>query len=54
MEVLAIKREMDVDFSSVNRIKTGLTLEEIAIVNERLEELPGVEVKIDSERKYGN
>lgn len=52
MEVLAIKREMDVDSSSANRIKTGLTVEEIAIVNERLEELPGVEVKIDSERKY--
>jgi penicillin-binding protein A len=52
MEVLAIKREMDVDSSSANRIKTGLTIEEIAIVNERLEELPGVEVKIDSERKY--
>jgi penicillin-binding protein A len=52
MEVLAIKREMDVDSSSANRIKSGLTLEEIAIVNERLEELPGVEVKIDSERNY--
>ncbi|MDQ1003350.1 cell division protein FtsI/penicillin-binding protein 2 [Neobacillus niacini] len=52
MEVLAIKREMDVDSSSVNRIKSGLTIQEIATVNERLEELPGVEVKIDSERKY--
>ncbi|MEH7493525.1 peptidoglycan D,D-transpeptidase FtsI family protein [Neobacillus niacini] len=52
MEVLAIKREMDVDSSSANRIKSGLTVEEIAIVNERLEELPGVEVKIDSERNY--
>lgn len=52
MEILAIKREMDVDSSSAKRIKSGLTIEEIAIVNEHLEELPGVDVKIDSERKY--
>jgi penicillin-binding protein A len=52
MEVLAIKREMDVDSSSIKRIKTGLTTEEMAIINERLEELPGFEVKVDSTRKY--
>lgn len=52
MEILAINREMDVDSTEANRIKSGLTVEEIAIVNERLEELPGVEVKVDSERKY--
>lgn len=52
MEVLAIKREMDVDSSSIKRIKTGLTTKEMAIINERLEELPGFEVKVDSTRKY--
>jgi penicillin-binding protein A len=52
MEVLAIKREMDVGSSSIKRIKTGLTTEEMAIINERLEELPGFEVKVDSTRKY--
>lgn len=52
MEVLAIKREMDVDSSSIKRIKMGLTTEEMAIINERLEELPGFEVKVDSTRKY--
>nr|WP_263327721.1 penicillin-binding protein 2 [Neobacillus sp. Marseille-Q6967] len=52
MQVLAVKREMDVDSSSAKRIKTGLSVEEIAFVNEHLEELPGVEVKVDSERKY--
>lgn len=52
MQVLAIKREMDVDSSSANRIKTGLTVEEKAVVNEQLGELPGIEVKLDSERKY--
>ncbi|WP_462409574.1 peptidoglycan D,D-transpeptidase FtsI family protein [Neobacillus sp. Marseille-QA0830] len=52
MKVLAIKREMDVDTSSAKRIKSGLTTEEMAIVNEHLEYLPGVEVKVDSERKY--
>jgi penicillin-binding protein A len=52
MEVLAIKREMDVDSTSAKRIKSGLTVEEIAVVNERLEEFPGIEVKMDSKRKY--
>jgi penicillin-binding protein A len=53
MEVLAIKRAMeDVDSSSIKRIKTGLTTKEMAIINERLEELPGFEVKVDSTRKY--
>lgn len=52
MKVLAIKREMDVNSSSAKRIKSGLTVEERAVVNEHLAELPGVEVKVDSERKY--
>ncbi|WP_246010290.1 peptidoglycan D,D-transpeptidase FtsI family protein [Bacillus yapensis] len=54
MEILAIKREMDIDSASENRIKSGLTLEEMAKVNERLGELPGINIKLDSKRKYVN
>ncbi|WP_121613691.1 peptidoglycan D,D-transpeptidase FtsI family protein [Mesobacillus foraminis] len=52
MEVLAIKKEMDTDSSSAKRLKSGLTTEERAVLNENLGKLPGVEVKVDSQRDY--
>ncbi|WP_230199516.1 peptidoglycan D,D-transpeptidase FtsI family protein [Bacillus testis] len=52
MQIYTIKSKMDQDHAGVNRIKEGLTDQEIAVVNEHLDELPGIDVKLDSKRKY--
>lgn len=52
MQIYTIKAVMDSDTASVKRIKEGLDTKEVAIVNERLSDLPGVDVKLDSQRKY--
>ncbi|MDE5413943.1 peptidoglycan D,D-transpeptidase FtsI family protein [Alkalihalobacterium chitinilyticum] len=52
-KVLAIKREMDRGFAlSPQRIKQGLTKEEAHGIIEHLPDLPGVEILLDSTRKY--
>ncbi|WP_042347474.1 peptidoglycan D,D-transpeptidase FtsI family protein [Bacillus massiliigorillae] len=52
MQIYTIKSKMSQDVASASRIKEGLTTEEIAKVNENLDSLPGIEVKLDSKRKY--
>ncbi|MGM0904039.1 MAG: peptidoglycan D,D-transpeptidase FtsI family protein [Bacillota bacterium] len=52
LEVFAIKKILDRDLDSAKIIKEELTTEENAIINEHLAELPGVEVKLNSERQY--
>ncbi|MEH6940248.1 peptidoglycan D,D-transpeptidase FtsI family protein [Bacillus sp. JJ722] len=52
MQVYTIKSKMSQDVASASRIKEGLTTEEVAKVNENLGSLPGIEVKLDSKRKY--
>ncbi|MFS0781871.1 peptidoglycan D,D-transpeptidase FtsI family protein [Bacillus sp. 1P06AnD] len=54
MQIYTIKSKMDQDQAAVNRIKEGLTEKEVAMVNEHLGELPGIDVKLDSKRKYAN
>ncbi|MFV8826652.1 peptidoglycan D,D-transpeptidase FtsI family protein [Alkalihalobacterium sp. APHAB7] len=52
-KVLAIKREMDRGYAlSPQRIKQGLTKEEAHGIIEHLPDLPGVEILLDSTRKY--
>lgn len=52
IEVYKIKSILDSSSASVKRIKEGLTTEEFAQVNEHLDDLPGIDVKLDSQRKY--
>lgn len=52
IEVYKIKSILDSSSASVKRIKEGLTTEEFARVNEHLDDLPGIDVKLDSQRKY--
>ncbi|WP_026089214.1 MULTISPECIES: peptidoglycan D,D-transpeptidase FtsI family protein [Bacillus] len=52
MQIYTIKSKMDQDTASVNRIKEGLNTKEVAMINEHLDELPGVDIKLDSKRKY--
>jgi len=52
LQIYAMKAVMDSDTASVKRIKEGLDTKEVAIVNERLSDLPGIDVKMDSQRKY--
>jgi len=52
IEIYKIKSILDSSSASVKRIKEGLTTEEFARVNEQLDNLPGVDVKLDSQRKY--
>ena len=52
IEIYKIKSILDSSSATVKRIKEGLTTEEFARVNEHLDDLPGVDVKLDSQRKY--
>ncbi|EIT85178.1 penicillin-binding protein transpeptidase [Fictibacillus macauensis ZFHKF-1] len=53
LKVLAIKSEMMRGYAlSPQRVKMGATQEEIAVVSEHLNELPGVDVKPDAQRTY--
>lgn len=52
MQIYTIKSKMSQDVASASRIKEGLTTEEVAKVNENLDSLPGIEVKLDSKRIY--
>lgn len=52
LEIYKIKAIIEADSSTVKRIKEGLTTEQVAKINELLVELPGVDVKLDSKRKY--
>ena len=52
VEVYKIKAILDSSSASVKRIKEGLTTEEFALVNEHLADLPGIDVKLDSQRSY--
>lgn len=52
IKVYKIKAILDSSSASVKRIKEGLTTEEFAKVNEHLDTLPGIDVKLDSQRSY--
>lgn len=52
MEIYTIKSKMEQDTAGASRIKEDLTTEEIAVINEHLDALPGMEVKLDSKRSY--
>ncbi|MGD6815456.1 peptidoglycan D,D-transpeptidase FtsI family protein [Metabacillus sp. 113a] len=54
LEVLAIKRQMDAGYAMTPQtIKNkGVTPEEVAAVSGQLEDLPGVDITTDWERKY--
>ncbi|MGM9927455.1 MAG: peptidoglycan D,D-transpeptidase FtsI family protein [Bacillus sp. (in: firmicutes)] len=52
IKVYMIKAILDSDSASVKRIKEELDTEEVAIINEHLSDLPGVDVKADSQRSY--
>ena len=52
IQIYTIKAKMDADSPSANRIKENLDTEEIAVINEHLDQLPGIDVKLDSQRKY--
>jgi penicillin-binding protein A len=52
LEILAIKREFDGYAYSPQRVKVGVTSKEAAPILEHLNELPGVDVEVESKRKY--
>ncbi|MGC4376785.1 penicillin-binding protein 2 [Fictibacillus sp. Mic-4] len=52
-KVLAIKRNMDQGSSyTAQPVIKGLTNEQIAVISENLDQLPGVEISPDADRKY--
>ncbi|WP_338777140.1 penicillin-binding protein 2 [Metabacillus sp. FJAT-52054] len=54
LEILAIKRQMDAGYAMTPQIikNKGVSPKEFATVSEHLDELPGVDVTTDWERKY--